>query len=223
MECLGQLKQKRDCENRSFDDDKVGEAGPDLEPGANVGDFGEENQTEAVAAQLQHPADARDVQVAQGEQLDEGDGDDEEGKEDLHEEQAAHEEGVEDGDKGADGGGVKAVEAGNVAGGKEGVEDEEDKGEDASNVRAVQQFCLFNPALLLMVDMTVKVVGEFLFLFLKLPLLFDQPHLKGQDQGWNEKRLVGKREQEVHGGEGCEEGRRSLLGERWCVQGKRYC
>ena len=52
MECLGQLKQKRDCENRSLDDDKVGEAGADLEPGANVGDFGEENQTEAVAAQL---------------------------------------------------------------------------------------------------------------------------------------------------------------------------
>ena len=117
----------------------MGEAGPDLEPGANVGDFGEENQTEAVAAQLQHPADARDVQVAQGEQLDEGDGDDEEGKEDLHEEQAAHEEGVEDGDKGADGGGVKAVEAGNVAGGKEGVEDEEDKGEDASDVGVVEK------------------------------------------------------------------------------------
>ena len=139
MERLGQLKQKCDCENRSFDDDKVGEAGPDLEPGASVGDFGKENQTEAVAAQLQHPADARDVQVAQGEQLDEGDGDDEEGKEDLHEEQAAHEEGVEDGDKGADGGGVKAVEAGNVAGGKEGVEDEEDKGEDASDVGVVEQ------------------------------------------------------------------------------------
>ena len=122
-----------------------------------------------------------------------------------------------------DGGRVEAVEAGNVARCEEGVEDEEDKGEDASNVRAVQQFCLFNPALLLMVDMAVKVVGEFLFLFLKLPLLFDQPRLKGQDQGWNEKRLVGEREQEVHGSEGCEEGRGSFLWERWCAQGKRYC
>ena len=132
-----------------------------------MGHLGEEDQAEEVAAQLQHPADAVDVQVAQGQQLDEGDRDNEEGKEDLGEEQAAHQEGIEDGNKGADWWGIKAVETGNVAGCKEGVEDEEDKGEDASDVRAVQQFCLFDlVALLLMVDMAVKVVGELLFLFL---------------------------------------------------------
>ena len=179
MKCLRQLKQEGDGKHRSLDDHEVGEAGADLQPGPDVGHLREEDQPEAVAAQLQHPADAAGVQVAQGEQLDEGDRDDEEGEEDLHEEQAAHQEGIEDGNKGADGRGIKAVEAGYVASCKEGVEDEKDEGDDASNIRAVQQLCLFNLALLLMVDMAVKVVGELLFLFLQLPLLFEKPCLQG--------------------------------------------
>ena len=190
MKRLCQLEQERDGEDRPLHNDEVGEARPDLQPGPGVRHLREEDQPETVSAQLEHPADGSDVQVAQGEQLDEGDRDNEEGEEDLHQEQAAHQEGVEDGHKGTDGGGVEAVEAGDVARGEEGVEDEEDKGEDTANVVAVQCLSLVTLHLLVHVDVEVEVVGKLLFLLLNLSLFFGKPGFKSRDKDWKKKRFI---------------------------------